>query len=194
MMKRMLCILMVIVFVSTSAVAQRSRIRGRGYKFQGASLYKGDTIDHYSLVPIYVFDKPIDFRRYQRLVAAVKKVYPLAQVAKAKMEEAEAELLRLDKRDQKAYIKKCYKEILDEYTPVAKRMSRTQGKVLIKLIDRQTEYTAFEIIKEFRGGFVASFWQGIGKIFGHDLKAEYDKENDDKILEQIIVYYEAGLL
>ena len=117
MMKRMLCILMVIVFVSTSAVAQRSRIRGRGYKFQGASLYKGDTIDHYSLVPIYVFDKPIDFRRYQRLVAAVKKVYPLAQVAKAKMEEAEAELLRLDKRDQKAYIKNAIRRFWTSIHP-----------------------------------------------------------------------------
>jgi hypothetical protein len=73
-------------------------------------------------------------------------------------------------------------------------MTRTQGRVLIKLIDRQTEYTAFEIIKEFRGGFVATFWQGIGKLFGHDLKTEYGIEDEDQILEQIVVYYEAGLL
>lgn len=191
-MKRLFCIIMILTLIATSAVAQRRR--GRGYVFKGASVYNGDTIDHYNLVPIYVFDKPVDLRRYQKLVNAVKKVYPLAQVAEAKMREAEKQLLQLDKKEQKAYIKKCYKDILDEYTPVVKRMSRTQGKVLIKLIDRQTEYTAFEIIKEFRGGFVASFWQGIGKIFGHDLKAEYDKENDDKLLEQIIIYYEAGLL
>lgn len=133
-------------------------------------------------------------RRYQRLVDAVKKVYPLAQIARAKMAGMEKHLLTLSKKEQRAYIKKCYKEILDEYTPVAKRMTRTQGRVLIKLIDRQTEYTAFEIIKEFRGGFVATFWQGIGKLFGHDLKTEYGIEDEDQILEQIVVYYEAGLL
>lgn len=193
-MKRLLCVIFIFILASTTAEAQRRRVRGSGYVFKGGAVYKGDTIDHYQITPIYIFDKPIDLRRYQRLVAAVKKVYPLAQVAQAKMEEAEEHLLTLDKQSQKEYIKKCYKEILDEYTPVAKRMTRTQGKVLIKLIDRQTEYTAFEIIKEFRGGFIASFWQGIGKIFGHDLKAEYDKEKDDKLLEQIIVYYEAGLL
>lgn len=193
-MRKLVAIILLCALCVGSADAQRRRSRGRGYVFKGGTVYQGDTIDHYSLTPIYIFDKPVDLRRYQRLVAAVKKVYPLAQIAQTKMAEAESHLLTLDKREQRAYIKKCYKEILDEYTPVAKRMTRTQGKVLIKLIDRQTEYTAFEIIKEFRGGFVASFWQGIGKIFGHDLKAEYDKENDDKILEQIIVYYEAGLL
>ena len=191
-MKRCLCIILLLAMMTSSAEAQHRR--GRGYRFQGGTVYKGDTIDHYSLTPIYIFDKPIDLRRYQKLVAAVKRVYPLAQVANAKLAEAEAGLQNLDKNEQQAYIKQCYKAIIDEYTPVVKRMSRTQGKVLIKLIDRQTEHTAFEIIKEFRGGFVASFWQGIGKIFGHDLKAEYDKENEDKLLEQIIIYYEAGLL
>ena len=106
----------------------------------------------------------------------------------------EAELLTMNKKEQRIYIKQCYKQILDEYTPVAKRMTRTQGRVLVKLIDRETEYTAFEVIREFRGGFVASFWQGVGRIFGHNLKSEYDKEDEDRVLEQIVLYYEAGLL
>lgn len=166
----------------------------RGVTWVGSTIYKGDTIDHFQLAPIYVFNRPIDMRRYQKLVDAVKKVYPLAQIARAKMADMETELIGLDKKEQRAYIKKCYKEILDQYTPVAKRMTRTQGRVLLKLIDRQTDYTAYQIIKEFRGGFVATFWQGIGKLFGHNLKSEYDKENEDKLLEQIIIYYEAGLL
>ena len=191
-MKRWLLIFCFIVALLPSTMAQRRRIRGA--RFQGSSVYKGDTIDHFSMTTIYVFDKPVDLRRYQRLVDAVRKVYPLAQIARAKMADVEEILLTLDKHEQREFIKKCYKEILDEYTPIVKRMTRTQGRVLIKLIDRQTEYTAYEIIKEFRGGFVASFWQGIGKIFGHDLKSEYGKNDEDKILEQIIIYYEAGLL
>ena len=83
--------------------------------------------------------------------------------------------------------------IKKEYTPVLKHMTRTQGRVLLKLIDRETKYTAYEILREFRGGFVAGFWQSVSRIFGQNLKSEYDREGDDKVLEQIVLYYEAGL-
>lgn len=73
-------------------------------------------------------------------------------------------------------------------------MTRTQGRVLLKLIDRETNRTAYDVLREFRGGFVAGFWQGISKIFGQDLKSAYDKEGEDRIIEQIVAYYEAGLL
>lgn len=125
----------------------------------------------------------------------VKKVYPIAKTARAKMAEMEAELLRLPtKKEQRAYIKQVYDEIKDEYTPVLKHMTRTQGRVLLKLIDRETDRTAYDVLREFRGGFVAGFWQGISKIFGQDLKSAYDKEGEDRIIEQIVAYYEAGLL
>ena len=137
----------------------------------------------------------MDLRRYRKLVDAVKKVYPIAQIAKAKMATMEEELRRLPtKKAQKEYIKQVYHEIKDEYTPVLKHMTRTQGRVLLKLIDRETEYTAYEVLKEFRGGFVAGFWQGVSKIFGQNLKSEYDKQNEDRMIEQIVIYYEAGLL
>ena len=107
----------------------------------------------------------------------------------------EAELLRLEtKKEQKQYIKGIAAAIKKEYTPVLKHMTRTQGKVLLKLIDRETEYTAYEVLKEFRGGFVAGFWQGVSRIFGQNLKSQYDKDNEDKMIEQIVIYYEAGLL
>ena len=98
------------------------------------------------------------------------------------------------KKAQKAYIRQVYNQIKEEYTPVLKHMTRTQGKVLLKLIDRETEYTAYEVLKEFRGGFVAGFWQGVSRIFGQNLKSEYDKQNEDRMIEQIVIYYEAGLL
>ena len=168
---------------------------GRGFWHQEWDVENGDSIALVHILPVYVFSRPVDLRRYRRLVYAVKKVYPVAQIAKRKMATMEEELCRLPtKKEQRAYIRKIYHEIKDEYTPICKHMTRTQGRVLLKLIDRETEYTAYQVLKEFRGGFVAGFWQGISRIFGQNLKSEYDKEGEDRIIEQIVIYYEAGLL
>lgn len=180
------------------AVAGLSEVRaqgGPGFWHQEWTVEQGDSVPLVHILPVYIFSRPVDLRRYRRLVDAVKKVYPIAQIARAKMADMEAELTRLPtKKAQKAYIRQVYHEIKDEYTPVLKRMTRTQGRVLLKLIDRETEYTAYEVLREFRGGFVAGFWQGVSKIFGQDLKSEYDREGEDRMIEQIVVYYEAGLL
>ncbi|MDY5242009.1 MAG: DUF4294 domain-containing protein, partial [Alistipes senegalensis] len=166
-----------------------------GFWHQEWTVERGDSIPLVHILPVYVFSRPVDLRRYRRLVDAVKKVYPIAKIARAKMATMEAELTRLPtKKAQKEYIKQVYHEIKEEYTPVLKRMTRTQGRVLLKLIDRETEYTAYEVLKEFRGGFVAGFWQGVSKIFGQDLKSQYDKDGEDRMIEQIVIYYEAGLL
>ena len=168
---------------------------GRGFWLQEWSVEHGDSIATVHILPVYVFDRPADLRRYRRLVDAVKKVYPIATIARAKMADMEKVLCSLPtKKEQKAYIKGVYNEIKEEYTPVLKRMTRTQGKVLLKLIDRETEYTASEVLREFRGGFIAGFWQGVSRIFGQNLKDEYDREGEDRIIEQIVLYYEAGLL
>ena len=146
----------------------------------------GDTISVVPIKPVFVFSKKADLRRYRKLVEAVKKVYPVAQAAKAQMVQMEAELLRLEtKKEQKQYIKGIAAAIKKEYTPVLKHMTRTQGRVLLKLIDRETEYTAYEILREFRGGFVAGFWQSVSRIFGQNLKSEYDREGDDLSLIHI---------
>ena len=174
-----------------SAGAGRPRLLLR----QEGIVERGDSIPLVHILPVCVFDPPADLRRYQKLVRAVKRVYPVARAARAKMAEMEGELLRLpDRKAQKAYIREVYRQIKEEYTPVAKHMTRTEGRVLLKLIDRETDYTAYEVLREFRGGFVAGFWQGVSRIFGQNLKSEYDKEGEDRIIEQIVVYYEAGLL
>ena len=95
----------------------------------------GDTISVVPIKPVFVFSKKADLRRYRKLVEAVKKVYPVAQAAKAQMVQMEAELLRLEtKKEQKQYIKGIAAAIKKEYTPVLKHMTRTQGRVLLKLI------------------------------------------------------------
>ena len=179
-MKKCLLILVILVAVSPGVRAQG----GRGFWHQEWTVEKGDSVPLVHILPVYVFSRPVDLRRYRKLVDAVKKVYAIAKVAKA----------RPTKKAQKEYIRQVYHQIKDEYTPVLKHMTRTQGKVLLKLIDRETEYTAYEVLKEFRGGFVAGFWQGVSRIFGQNLKSQYDKDNEDKMIEQIVIYYEAGLL
>lgn len=190
-MKKWLLLVVMLAAVHPGVHAQG----GRGFWHQEWAVEKGDSVPLVHILPVYVFSRPVDLRRYRKLVDAVKKVYPVAKVAKARMAEMEAELTRLPtKKAQREYIKQVYHQIKDEYTPVLKHMTRTQGRVLLKLIDRETEYTAYEVLKEFRGGFVAGFWQGVSRIFGQNLKSEYDKDNEDRMIEQIVIYYEAGLL
>ena len=108
-----------------------------GVACQEWQVVAGDTIPHVRIRPVWVFARGADLRRYRKLVAAVKKVYPVAKIARARMTEMEAELQRLPtKKAQKAYIRGVYRQIKEEYTPVVKHMTRTQGKVLLKLIDR----------------------------------------------------------
>ena len=193
-------IIRLILFVLTAllcrpAAAQQLSRQRLGFWHQEWLVENGDSIAMIHVLPVYVFSRGVDLRRYRKLLAAVTQVYPIAQIAKARMAEMEDELCRLPtKKAQKAYIKEVYEQIKEEYTPVLKHMTRTQGRVLLKLIDRETDYTAYEILKEFRGGFVAGLWQGVSRIFGQNLKSEYDRTGEDRMIEQIVIYYEAGLL
>ena len=171
----------------------RQKMRG-GYP-TGYEIIDGDTVIKVSILPVYVFRKPKDMRRYQKLVRNVKIVYPYAKQARAYLDTLEAEILKIDNPKERArFAKAMEKEIVRKYRPVLERMTFSQGKILIKLIDRETERTSYQILKQFRGGFVAGFWQTIARIFKANLKDEYDKEGDDQLIEQIIILYEAGLL
>ena len=88
--------------------------------------------------------------------------------------------------------KELQKDLIKRYKPTILKMTISEGKVLLKLIDRQTDFTAYQIIKDFRGGFVAGFWQAMARLFGNNLKLEYEPERGDKLLEQIVTYYEMG--
>lgn len=193
-MKKGLVLALVLAILSIVDVTAQRR-RPRGYWHQEWVILDGDSVPMIHLNPIRKYARKADMRRYWRLVRAVKKCYPIAQEAKGLMREMEVELIALPtKREQKMYIKAVQKRLIRQYTPVLKKMTISEGKVLLKLIDREVESTAFEIVKEFRGGFVAGFWQTFAKLFGNDLKLDYQPDGRDKMLERIVVYYEKGLL
>ncbi len=188
-------IILILLLLTLSIKSFAKEPLPKGYWHQEWTVVDGERIPHIHILPVYVFSKGIDKRKYWRLVDAVKKVYPYAKIAQEKMVDMEYQLALLEsEKEQKEYVKQVYHGIIEEYTPVLKTMNRTQGKVLLRLINRETEYTAYAIIHEFRGKFIAGFWQGLSKVFGQDLKNEYGQNQEDAIIEQIVIYYEAGLL
>ncbi len=190
-MRRLILSITITLTVSLSAFAQR----GPGYWHMEWAVDHGDSIAMVYILPIYKYARKADMRRYQKLVRAVKKVYPIAQTAKLEMGDMEEELSRLKTRkEQREYVKGVQERIINQYTPVLKRMTRYEGRILLKLIDRETEFTAYEIVKELRGGFVAGFWQGMARLFGNNLKLGYDKDGDDRMVEYVVVMYERGLI
>lgn len=134
-------------------------------------------------------------RQYIRLVYNVRKVYPYAKLAGEKFGEIMSNIDSLDSgKDERQYIKQIEDEMLGKYEAELKNLTVTQGRILIKLIDRETSKTSYEVVKDLRGGFQAAFWQAIARLFGSNLKVEYDPEGEDKVIEEIMVMIENGQL
>lgn len=195
-MKEFVCI---IIFSMCLAVAGFGQQADTVHYLSGVK-ENGDTIPHVSLQPIPVFpkrhfkSKRLE-RKYWRLAMKVKKVYPYAKIAANLMAEYDAKYrANPDRKTRKEYLKDAEKELFDKYGDQLKKLSISEGRILIKLIDRETQHTSYELIKDLKGGVSAFFWQGIAKLFGNDLKAEYDPVEEDKNIEEIIYYIEAGVI
>jgi hypothetical protein len=133
--------------------------------------------------------------RYQRLVYNVKTVYPYAVVVRDKLSEVNDQLIKIQgDRERKEFVKGVEKQVLKDYEGKMRDLTMTQGKILIRLIDRETNNTSYELIKEYKGKISAAFWQGIARICGTNLKDEYDPEGDDELIEKIVTEIEAGRL
>ena len=192
MKRRLLILTLLLLIVVPNALAQHPP---RGYWRASRVVMDGDTILRVHLHPVRVYARKPDMRRYQRLIRMVKKCYPLAKQVRVEMARMEKQLLAVkNKKEQEKLANELQKQLVKRYTPVILKMTFSEGRVLLKLIDRETDQTAFDIIKEFRGGFVAGFWQMLAKLFGNNLKLEYDPEVRDKDLERVVRYYEMGWL
>lgn len=195
-MKRLCLIILLLLSLLTSVdsvVAQRYK-SGIRKAYWGVDS-KGDSTLYITLSEIHVYHRKRDLRNHQRMVRAVKKVYPLAIEAAKRMEGLDQKLAEFERRkDKRAYTAAIEDALKEEISPMLWKMTRYEGKILLKLIDRETNHTVFGIIKNFRSGFTAGFYQALAKLFGNDLKLEYDPEGEDEILEYIVKYYQAGLL
>jgi hypothetical protein len=135
------------------------------------------------------------FRKYDRLVYNLKKTYPFAVIVRGRLNQVNEELSKIgDEKSRRKYIKDVEKDVFREYEDDIQNMTITQGRLLIKLIDRETQNTSYDIIKQYRGGLNAAFWQGIARLFGTNLKEEYDPYGEDALIEAIVCDIEAGLL
>ena len=110
------------------------------------------------------------------------------------MASVDVELSDLKRRDRKRYTEAMEEALKEEITPMLWKMTRYEGKILLKLIDRETDFTVYQIIKDYRSGFTAGFYQMLARMFGNNLKLQYDPKGEDEMLEQIVLYYKAGLL
>ena len=136
-----------------------------------------------------------DYRRHARLVYNVRRVYPYALIVRDEFGRINRLLETLpDEKAKRNFLQDSEKDILSRYEGDMRKLTFTQGKILIKLIDRETQNTSYDLIREYRGKFSAVFWQGIARIFGSNLKSTYDAEGEDYLIEQIIKEIEAGRL
>ena len=185
------------LFLSFQFVLAQDK-QSRGGYLVPVCMYEGDTIPCVQLPTVYIF-KPLKFKNdkermeYYRLVRNVKKVYPIAREINRTILETYEYLQTLpNEKARQKHIKRVEKGLKDQYTPRMKKLSFAQGKLLIKLVDRQSNQTSFELVKAFMGPFKAGFYQTFAALFGASLKKEYDPNGEDKLTERVVILVENG--
>ena len=164
----------------------------------GKVLFQGDSIQYMEMNNVYVypqltFKNKKQAKAYMRLVTNVKKVLPLAKEAKQLLYETTEILETLPSKEAKdAHMKRVENEIFKTYKPKMKKLTYSQGKLLIKLIDRECHSSSYEMIQAFMGPFRAGFWQTFAWAFGASLKKQYDAEGTDRLTERVVLMVEAG--
>jgi hypothetical protein len=194
-MKKWIIFLFALVLTGLTANAQQTT-----GKILNAVVVNGDTIpvDELSEVNIYNKDASattVDSKQFNRLVRNVKKVYPYAKLAGIKFNEYSIILADVkNEKEKRRMMKKAQEELEDQFGNDLKALTFSQGKILLKLVDRQTGNSSFELVQEFRGKFVAFFWQSFAKLFGYNLKIQYDPLGEDKDIELIVLMIENGTI
>ena len=163
-------------------------------------VYEGDTIPYVKLPTVYIF-KPLKFKnkrdmnKYYKLIRDVKKVLPISkEINRAIIETYEYMMTLPDEKARQRHMKAVEKSLKEQYTPRMKKLTFAQGKLLIKMIDRQTHSTGYELVKAFMGPFKAGFYQTFAALFGASLKKQYDPTGDDALTERVILMVENGQL
>lgn len=166
----------------------------------GKVMEGSDSIQYMEMSNVYVYPELVfqnkkQQQSYLRLVKNVKTVLPIAKEVRAVLIETAEYLETLPTEEEKnAHIKRVEKSIMAQYKPRMKKLTYSQGKLLIKLVNRECNSSAYEMIKAFFGPIRSGFYQAFAWIYGASLKKEYDPEGTDKLTERVVLMVEAGQL
>lgn len=188
--------LFAVSFPSAKAAAQTQQKSGgyMEYIIEGKDTIYIDMIRASKVFDRQKKKKGREWRKYYRLVYNFNKVYPFALEAKRLVAQVDstvdADNLKLLKKEK--YIKTVQDNLFKAYESTARSMSINQGALMMKLIDRECGITPYELIKDYRNGFAATFWQGVAKLFGSDMKKHYDPKGEDAATEELVKYWQDG--
>ncbi len=180
------------VFFSLAGNKARAQYAANDTITSYAVVYEGDTIEAKTLYPVFHItrESPAQARaraEWTRLRNAIYVTFPYAKKAAVVINDINARLVNVtDQKERKKYINSREKELKKEFADPLTNLSVYQGKVLMKLINRETGNNCYEIIKEYKGGFLARFYQTVAFFFGSNLKQPYDKNGDEREMEKIV--------
>lgn len=194
-------IILFILIVSAGISSQNRSVGESGESGKLAMVITGnDTVYYAFLRDLYVYPK-ISFKNkkqeafYWRTVRDVKKALPYAKIVSSELIRVNTLISTFEnEKDRKKYLAQYEKEVFRRYEKDLRKLTINQGRLLLKLIDRETSSTSYDLIKNYRGNVSAFFWQGMARLFGSNLKSEYDAQGNDRIVERVIVLVESGQL
>jgi hypothetical protein len=165
-----------------------------------AEVIAGDTVPLVRIREIIIYPHPVfrnkrERQRYEKLVRDVKRTLPYAKLVYLTLIETYEYMETLpDDKARQAHLKRMEKELFAQYKPELKRLSLSQGKLLIRLIDRECNQTSYNLLRAYLGSFRAGFWNLFAGMFGASLKSDYNPQGKDALLEQVVVLVESGAL
>ena len=153
------------------------------------------TLPQVTIYPQLKFKNEEEWKEYAKLVRDVKRTLPYAnQIALGMMETYEFMETLPDKKSKEKHLKEAQKYIVEEYKPKMKKLSKKQGKILVKLINRQTNSSAYDIVKAIIGPLKATVYNTLASVYGNNLKNQYDPNGEDQMIERIIIEIQQGTL
>jgi len=167
--------------------------------YLGYRVEEGDTVYYGAIEPSWSFAsgrsaRSSEWRKYYRLVYNFNKVYPYALVGKKLERQADSTIAasHMSRREKEKYVNGLQRELMNAFEKPLRHLTISQGALLIRLVDREVGSTGFNIIKDYKSGLAAHFWQGIAKIFKNDLKTHYDPNGVDRQTEELVQMWKEG--
>jgi len=198
---RVLAILLFTLFFNSNLAAQNQDVQARYDSIMKSTILTGDSIPHIDLNEIAIMSPPHfksrrAARKYWRLVYNLKRVLPYARIVNSTIAEMEVKLSdEATDKEKRQLIKSVEDSLWNQYEPDLRKMTISQGKLLFKLVDKESSQTTYHWIEHYKGSVSAFFWQGIARLFGSNLKAGYDPNDpNDAMIDQLVKYIDLGYI